>query len=57
MKPMHDLTTLSDDDLKALIEKLAREEEELSAHRRRLHGRIEILSAGTSHPTETARRL
>ena len=45
MEPLPDLATLSDDDLKALIEKLEAEEDEVSYRRRLLQGRIDILRA------------
>ena len=45
MDPLPDLATLSDDDLKALIEKLELEENEVSFRRRMLQGRIDILRA------------
>ena len=45
MEPLPDLGTLSDDDLKALIEKLELEENEVSYRRRLLQGRIDILRA------------
>ena len=45
MEPLPDLATLSDDDLKALIEKLELEENEVSFRRRMLQGRIDILRA------------
>ncbi|MGH3073138.1 MAG: hypothetical protein ACRDNB_12845 [Gaiellaceae bacterium] len=45
MEPLPDLATLSDDDLKALIEKLTQEENEVSFRRRLLQGRIDILRA------------
>jgi hypothetical protein len=40
-----DLATLSDDDLKSLIEELEAEEDEVSYRRRLLQGRIDILRA------------
>ena len=40
-----DLGTLSDDDLKALIDKLTQEENDVSFRRRLLQGRIDILRA------------
>jgi hypothetical protein len=40
-----DLRSLSDDALKAMIEKLQKEEQEVSFHRRILHGQIDILRA------------
>ena len=45
MEPFPDLATLSDDDLKKLIEDLMREEKEVSMRRRLLHGKIDILRA------------
>ena len=45
MESLPDLATLSDDDLKALIEKLEAEEDEVSYRRRLLQGRIDILRA------------
>jgi hypothetical protein len=45
MEPLPDLATLSDDDLKALIEKLELEENEVSFRRRMLQGKIDILRA------------
>jgi hypothetical protein len=45
MEPLPDLATLSDDDLKSLIEKLTQEENEVSFKRRLLQGRIDILRA------------
>ena len=45
MEPLPDLATLSDTDLKALIEKLELEENEVSFRRRMLQGRIDILRA------------
>ena len=45
MEPLPDLATLSDDDLKTLIEKLTQEENEVSFRRRLLQGRIDILRA------------
>ena len=45
MQPLPDLATLSDDDLKKLIEDLQREEQEVSYRRRLLHGKIDILRA------------
>jgi hypothetical protein len=40
-----DLATLSDSDLKDLIDDLQREEQEVSYRRRLLHGKIDILRA------------
>ena len=45
MEPLPDLATLSDDDLKTLIETLELEENEVSFRRRMLQGRIDILRA------------
>jgi hypothetical protein len=45
VEPLPDLATLSDDDLKKLIEDLQREEQEVSYRRRLLHGKIDILRA------------
>jgi hypothetical protein len=45
MEPLPDLATLSDDDLKTLIEELMQEENEVSFRRRLLQGRIDILRA------------
>ena len=45
VQPLPDLATLSDDDLKALIEELTAEENEVSFRRRMLQGRIDILRA------------
>ena len=45
MEPLPDLGTLSDDDLKALIDDLTRQENEISYQRRLLHGKIDILRA------------
>ena len=45
MDVLPDFTTISDDDLKALIERYVREEEEVSYRRRLLHGKIDILRA------------
>ena len=43
MEPLPDLASLSDDDLKQLIEDLMKEENEVSYRRRLLHGKIDIL--------------
>jgi hypothetical protein len=40
-----DLPSLSDDDLRTMILRLEREEDDISLHRRVLHGRIDILRA------------
>ena len=45
MESLPDLATLSDDDLKHLINDLTREENEVSYQRRLLHGKIDILRA------------
>lgn len=45
MEPLPDLASLSDDDLKSLIDELEREENEVSYRRRLLQGRIDILRA------------
>jgi len=45
MEPLPDLGTLSDDDLKSLIEELQQKEDQVSYRRRLLQGRIDILRA------------
>jgi hypothetical protein len=45
MEPLPDLASLSDEQLKALIDDLEREESEISYRRRLLQGRIDILRA------------
>jgi hypothetical protein len=45
LEPLPDLATLSDADLKELIDQLQREEQEVSYRRRLLHGKIDILRA------------
>ena len=45
MEPLPDLATLTDEDLKKLIDDLTAEEQEVSYHRRLLHGKIDILRA------------
>ena len=45
MEPLPDLATLSDEDLKKLIDELTQEEQEVSYRRRILHGKIDILRA------------
>jgi hypothetical protein len=45
MEPLPDLPSLSDAELKSLIEDLQREEQEVSYRRRLLHGKIDILRA------------
>jgi hypothetical protein len=45
MEPLPDLASLSDEDLKKLIDELTQEEHEVSYRRRILHGKIDILRA------------
>jgi hypothetical protein len=45
MEPLPELGSLSDDELKALIEDLEQQEHEVSYQRRLLHGKIDILRA------------
>ena len=45
VEPLPDLATLSDDDLKRLIDELTQQEQEISYRRRLLHGKIDILRA------------
>ena len=45
MEAFPDLATLSDADLKKLIDRLTKEEQEVSYRRRMLHGRIDLLRA------------
>ncbi len=45
MEPLPDLATLSDVELKKLIEQLEHEENEISYRRRLLQGRVDILRA------------
>lgn len=45
MEPLPDLASLSDDELKRLIEELETEESDISYRRRLLQGRIDILRA------------
>ncbi len=45
MEPLPELGSLSDNELKGLIEDLEREEREVSYRRRLLHGKIDILRA------------
>ena len=45
MEPLPDLSTLTDDHLRAMIRELETEEDEVSFRRRVLHGRIDILRA------------
>jgi hypothetical protein len=45
LEPLPDLATLSDDDLKRLIDEETHKENEISYQRRLLHGKIDILRA------------
>jgi anti-sigma-K factor RsiG len=45
VEPLPDLGSLSDDDLKKLIDELTHQENEISYQRRLLHGKIDILRA------------
>jgi len=45
VEPLPDLASLSDADLKQLIDDLEKEEDEISQRRRVLHGRIDMLRA------------
>ena len=45
MEAFPDLASLSDDDLKRLIDELTKEENEVSYRRRILHGKIDLLRA------------
>ena len=45
MEAFPDLASLSDDDLKRLIDELTQEEHEVSYRRRILHGKIDLLRA------------
>jgi anti-sigma-K factor RsiG len=45
VEPFPDLPSLSDDDLKQLIDELTKEELEVSYRRRMLHGKIDLLRA------------
>ena len=45
MEPFPDLASVSDADLKQLIDDLTKEEQEVSYRRRILHGRIDLLRA------------
>jgi RsiG-like len=45
LEPLPDLGTLSDEDLKSLIDEYTKEELEVSYRRRILHGKIDILRA------------
>ena len=45
LEPLPDLATLSDENLKGLIDEYTREEQEVSYRRRILHGKIDLLRA------------
>jgi hypothetical protein len=45
LEPLPDLPKLTDDDLRAMIRDLEKEEDDISFRRRVLHGRIDILRA------------
>jgi hypothetical protein len=45
VEPLPDLATLSDEDLRRLIDDYMQEEQEVSYRRRILHGKIDILRA------------
>jgi hypothetical protein len=45
VEPLPDLGTMTDDDLKRLIDELTQQEQEISYQRRILHGKIDILRA------------
>lgn len=45
MEPLPDLASMSDDELKKLIDDLRHEEQEISYRRRLLHGKLDILRA------------
>jgi hypothetical protein len=45
VEPLPDLASLSDTELKHLIDELEKEEDEISYRRRVLHGKIDILRA------------
>ncbi len=45
MEPLPDLASLTDTDLKGLIDEYTKEEQEVSYRRRILHGKIDILRA------------
>jgi len=45
VEPLPDLGTLTDEDLKGLIDEYTQEENEVSYRRRILHGKIDILRA------------
>jgi hypothetical protein len=45
VEPLPDLASLTDEDLKTLIDDLTRQERDVSYQRRLLHGKIDILRA------------
>jgi len=45
VEPLPDLASLTDEDLKRLIDEYTKEEQEVSYRRRILHGKIDILRA------------
>jgi hypothetical protein len=45
VEPVPDFASMSDEDLKKLIDELTKEEREVSYRRRLLHGKIDILRA------------
>ena len=45
MEPLPDLSKLTDEDLRTMIQGLEKEEDDISFRRRVLHGRIDILRA------------
>jgi RsiG-like len=45
LEPLPDLASMSDEDLKKLIDEYTQEEQEVSYRRRLLHGKIDILRA------------
>ena len=45
MEPLPDLKSISDEELRDLIDRLVQEEHEVSYRRRILHGKIDILNA------------
>ena len=45
MEPLPDLQSVSDEELRDLIDRLVQEEHEISYRRRLLHGKIDILKA------------
>jgi hypothetical protein len=54
VEPLPDLASLSDDELKELIDDLENEENEISYRRRILHGKIDILKAELQDRLKTA---